>query len=126
MIRRPPRSTLFPYTTLFRSRDGVSLSMTPQTELTSTPSTERPALRRRGPQQQVRRDDGNSLRLKAADPGESHPELLDLPDDDLDRLISGLLPLAKQMASRFRQVLPTHIEGDDLVAAGSRGRPCAR
>src|SRR2546422_5041079 len=22
MIRRPPRSTLFPYTTLFRSRDG--------------------------------------------------------------------------------------------------------
>src|SRR6266446_10796369 len=37
MIRRPPRSTLFPYTTLFRSRrrigtvkavDGVSLSLT--------------------------------------------------------------------------------------------------
>src|SRR2546422_1309716 len=24
MIRRPPRSTLFPYTTLFRSRPGVS------------------------------------------------------------------------------------------------------
>src|SRR2546428_5352514 len=24
MIRRPPRSTLFPYTTLFRSRDGVA------------------------------------------------------------------------------------------------------
>src|SRR5258707_8664794 len=23
MIRRPPRSTLFPYTTLFRSKDGV-------------------------------------------------------------------------------------------------------
>src|SRR5258708_15827431 len=23
MIRRPPRSTLFPYTTLFRSREGV-------------------------------------------------------------------------------------------------------
>src|SRR2546430_10412795 len=28
MIRRPPRSTLFPYTTLFRSRDGV-LSLLP-------------------------------------------------------------------------------------------------
>src|SRR2546430_8761452 len=26
MIRRPPRSTLFPYTTLFRSRDGVALA----------------------------------------------------------------------------------------------------
>src|SRR5260221_3320935 len=25
MIRRPPRSTLFPYTTLFRSRDGHAL-----------------------------------------------------------------------------------------------------
>src|SRR3712207_7045843 len=25
MIRRPPRSTLFPYTTLFRSEDGVLL-----------------------------------------------------------------------------------------------------
>src|SRR2546430_13010167 len=25
MIRRPPRSTLFPYTTLFRSRDFASL-----------------------------------------------------------------------------------------------------
>src|SRR3989442_10336603 len=24
MIRRPPRSTLFPYTTLFRSFDGIS------------------------------------------------------------------------------------------------------
>src|SRR2546429_4859706 len=25
MIRRPPRSTLFPYTTLFRSREGAHL-----------------------------------------------------------------------------------------------------
>src|SRR3712207_8994176 len=25
MIRRPPRSTLFPYTTLFRSYDGVAM-----------------------------------------------------------------------------------------------------
>src|SRR2546430_13712837 len=27
MIRRPPRSTLFPYTTLFRSRAGASLEV---------------------------------------------------------------------------------------------------
>src|SRR5260370_27942028 len=26
MIRRPPRSTLFPYTTLFRSHDAVAMS----------------------------------------------------------------------------------------------------
>src|SRR2546430_12448469 len=29
MIRRPPRSTLFPYTTLFRSRPGVGIPTTP-------------------------------------------------------------------------------------------------
>src|SRR3712207_547286 len=28
MIRRPPRSTLFPYTTLFRSRKGDDLTLT--------------------------------------------------------------------------------------------------
>src|SRR6266487_6110346 len=28
MIRRPPRSTLFPYTTLFRSRPGVHVAIT--------------------------------------------------------------------------------------------------
>src|SRR3712207_9243996 len=27
MIRRPPRSTLFPYTTLFRSGDGLSVAL---------------------------------------------------------------------------------------------------
>src|SRR3712207_7581583 len=29
MIRRPPRSTLFPYTTLFRSKNGRNESLTP-------------------------------------------------------------------------------------------------
>src|SRR5690349_22046645 len=27
MIRRPPRSTLFPYTTLFRSRSGLAFAL---------------------------------------------------------------------------------------------------
>src|SRR5687768_18113664 len=30
MIRRPPRSTLFPYTTLFRSTDSVDDSRSPE------------------------------------------------------------------------------------------------
>src|SRR3712207_7911433 len=30
MIRRPPRSTLFPYTTLFRSREGAHSGQTSQ------------------------------------------------------------------------------------------------
>src|SRR5256885_10882761 len=29
MIRRPPRSTLFPYTTLFRSQQGRTVGVTP-------------------------------------------------------------------------------------------------
>src|SRR2546427_4808661 len=29
MIRRPPRSTLFPYTTLFRSEDGKGMQFDP-------------------------------------------------------------------------------------------------
>src|SRR5438034_4869743 len=32
MIRRPPRSTLFPYTTLFRSRSFVSLRLAAEYE----------------------------------------------------------------------------------------------
>src|SRR3712207_8186641 len=32
MIRRPPRSTLFPYTTLFRSRDGAVVEPVPAFE----------------------------------------------------------------------------------------------
>src|SRR3712207_8903427 len=38
MIRRPPRSTLFPYTTLFRSRSGVtgiSVTHTPRASWTA-------------------------------------------------------------------------------------------
>src|SRR3712207_8027961 len=33
MIRRPPRSTLFPYTTLFRSRRGAGQPLAPVSKL---------------------------------------------------------------------------------------------
>src|SRR2546426_7549081 len=40
MIRRPPRSTLFPYTTLFRSQNNASsASPTLRTPITSIPSS---------------------------------------------------------------------------------------
>src|SRR2546430_13597534 len=39
MIRRPPRSTLFPYTTLFRSRRAPML---PKEDLFAAPHTPRP------------------------------------------------------------------------------------
>src|SRR3712207_7566643 len=39
MIRRPPRSTLFPYTTLFRSLDGLP-TMSDGGEVSGQPSSE--------------------------------------------------------------------------------------
>src|SRR5438105_7282421 len=41
MIRRPPRSTLFPYTTLFRSR--LERSIAPRTGSSSRSTTDSPA-----------------------------------------------------------------------------------
>src|SRR5438477_3683631 len=42
MIRRPPRSTLFPYTTLFRSVINVDLDITDQTADVEESGTPRP------------------------------------------------------------------------------------
>src|SRR5260370_29444014 len=39
MIRRPPRSTLFPYTTLFRSRPGTSPGRSVRLELSGRAGT---------------------------------------------------------------------------------------
>src|SRR2546430_13619245 len=49
MIRRPPRSTLFPYTTLFRSHRA-------RDALLELPHVERPAMKQQGPGG-VRRED---------------------------------------------------------------------
>src|SRR5256885_6245300 len=47
MIRRPPRSTLFPYTTLFRSSDSpTSPRNHPRPVQSSHPTNTRPATRR--------------------------------------------------------------------------------
>src|SRR3989442_1210939 len=45
MIRRPPRSTLFPYTTLFRSRRTTCRVITAATRRYTTRSTKRPGTR---------------------------------------------------------------------------------
>src|SRR3712207_8063177 len=42
MIRRPPRSTLFPYTTLFRSRSPPCRSSTRRRATATSTSTRRP------------------------------------------------------------------------------------
>src|SRR5687768_17698764 len=47
MIRRPPRSTLFPYTTLFRSLGSAATASTRPITTVSVSSGTRPAARRR-------------------------------------------------------------------------------
>src|SRR5256885_3748515 len=64
MIRRPPRSTLFPYTTLFRSARGQSLDCrarrpTPGAHLLSRPSAWRSA-------GEAQRSDRKSTRLNSS------------------------------------------------------------
>src|SRR5947209_12938241 len=67
MIRRPPRSTLFPYTTLFRSRDADLLQRGPHATSHARRAVRRPRrlrgrfLRQSGPQlRQARRRDARS------------------------------------------------------------------
>src|SRR5258707_8536483 len=59
MIRRPPRSTLFPYTTLFRSaqlRGGTLLPDAVAQERDAVPRREQHALGRVQPQPQARQE----------------------------------------------------------------------
>src|SRR3712207_7634693 len=67
MIRRPPRSTLFPYTTLFRSRGrGASDSL-----------ERRQDLRLHDPQgaQVLKREGSEGLRLRAHDQARAQPRV---------------------------------------------------
>src|SRR3989475_4682000 len=75
MIRRPPRSTLFPYTTLFRSRgkDGVGvLWAVPRSGRLDPPVRRSPVLpdagnqRRRGDARDPARRDRKSTRLNSS------------------------------------------------------------
>src|SRR3712207_6982593 len=68
MIRRPPRSTLFPYTTLFRSRPGCGQGPVERHEALRRPDLPVPVRRRaeadpgRVARQQRRRPGGLGLR----------------------------------------------------------------
>src|SRR5256885_3189475 len=73
MIRRPPRSTLFPYTTLFRSNRFPQRAATRQRVDRTASETERPARRRtarRHPARRIARrsvsEDRKSTRLNSS------------------------------------------------------------
>src|SRR2546426_3411216 len=63
MIRRPPRSTLFPYTTLFRSRSDESC----QTQHLATPHLEAHVAKARAREaEHAQRQDRKSTRLNSS------------------------------------------------------------
>src|SRR3989454_10982686 len=64
MIRRPPRSTLFPYTTLFRSRHIHDADEDGVIEIEGATPAERPAARR----VDVAREEAAQLRRQALEP----------------------------------------------------------
>src|SRR5258708_12471351 len=83
MIRRPPRSTLFPYTTLFRS-DGAGLAgCTRSLAAESVDTKGRGALRRIG----AWRPDGECTSTFCVDRSEEHTSELQSPDHLVCRLL---------------------------------------
>src|SRR5437016_11651176 len=99
MIRRPPRSTLFPYTTLFRSR------------------------------RQVRRDDGEQLGeavgVVRQRVDEGLPRVARLrPDDQVD--VGDLIPVAYQRLAkeeiRYHNYLPIRMGSTSFTCRPSRMR----
>src|SRR5256885_4221975 len=77
MIRRPPRSTLFPYTTLFRS--GGKLSRT-RARVSFRPFDESPI-------HEVVRADGESKEIRIQDRSEEHTSELQSPCNLVCRLL---------------------------------------
>src|SRR5256885_10975320 len=65
MIRRPPRSTLFPYTTLFRSRGRVHCRVPPCLVLSAAVSPDPPPLAG-SPHSKARPRDRKSTRLNSS------------------------------------------------------------
>src|SRR6266516_5621522 len=82
MIRRPPRSTLFPYTTLFRST-AARARAAQRLDVHTALGGQSPCLRRRSGEPRRGPVDGGRLPL-ARDVGE-HVGLLDLDAGRLDR-----------------------------------------
>src|SRR5258708_14834496 len=99
MIRRPPRSTLFPYTTLFRSRLGSARKTRPS--LAPKPAENRADLRASpGPLPGgLRRWSGN---VQSTPRSEEHTSELQSPDHLVCRL---LLEKKKHYKSRHRMSL---------------------
>src|SRR2546429_8820228 len=87
MIRRPPRSTLFPYTTLFRSRLGTDLSEG-AVALVADPQGRSPG------------------RLIATIAGERQDALAQVVEGRVYALLPGNVEEARAIADRLRRPAP--------------------
>src|SRR5258705_6422428 len=72
MIRRPPRSTLFPYTTLFRSLKGFMARFRNKQRMSETPAQERPLASQTTATTPVTVPDRKSTRLNSSHLGISY------------------------------------------------------
>src|SRR5689334_24097532 len=70
MIRRPPRSTLFPYTTLFRSQEARQIAERARVEIRACPGEEHERgcaeVRHPAGEEHARRRDRKSTRLNSS------------------------------------------------------------
>src|SRR5258708_28292356 len=90
MIRRPPRSTLFPYTTLFRSPPNMSVCSFSGEEVTGAASLTNPASHKacRSALNSTFRYSGVSLRPRCSTSrSEEHTSELQSPDHLVCRLL---------------------------------------
>src|SRR3712207_9319621 len=110
MIRRPPRSTLFPYTTLFRSKSG----QTPTLVHTHPNETVRDAI-------DILREYGVSqLPVVRAEPPVTAGEVVGSVDEKtlLDALFAGTASLADRVEKHMSPPLPIIGSGEAVTEAG--------
>src|SRR2546430_10174554 len=87
MIRRPPRSTLFPYTTLFRSNAVERVAGRPTGRNVIVPADRRVAGERVPPPAGERRPDVHDQRLDAGERSEEHTSELQSQSNLVCRLL---------------------------------------
>src|SRR5258705_1485269 len=97
MIRRPPRSTLFPYTTLFRSNTGFRFRAAPGRE----------RLEKKGPYAPLERNGRNPTR------SEEHTSEL----QSLRHLVCRLLLEKKKNNEIITNMLPSHTLSAQLLVS---------
>src|SRR5690348_17448217 len=100
MIRRPPRSTLFPYTTLFRSGDGGKIQKARHVAYCARSST--PAARRRKSGDTARRS--TAQRRREVRRSEEHTSELQSPVHLVCRL------LLEKKKTNTKKLAPTTVK----------------